>query len=58
MMTKERFLKVMTARNYYKITDLGKVVILEHDKYSAIWFFNSDGTQDTTKEPTWSLSRE
>ena len=31
--------------------------IIEKDNYSAIWFFNSDGTVDTTQHPVWKLKR-
>ena len=51
-MTKSRFIRIHTARGYH-VQDLGNIVIVSLDGYSAIWFFHPDGTQDATKPPQW-----
>ena len=59
-MTKERFIHIHTTRGY-QVEDLGKMVILHktlpRNEYSAIWFFNSDGSVDESQPPTWSIKR-
>ena len=55
-MTKEKFIRIQSARGY-KVEDLGRIVILSLDNYTAIWFFNADGTQDLDNPPTWSIDR-
>ena len=53
-MTKEKFIKAMTKRGY-EIEELGNVVILRDGNYSAMWFFNADGTIDKDNKPIWSI---
>lgn len=55
-MTKTRFIAIQTKRGY-KIQDFGKMVILRDGKYTAIWFFNEDGTLDETQKPSWKMER-
>ena len=55
-MTKTRFIAIQTKRGY-KIQDFGKMVILRDGKYTAIWFFNADGTLDETQKPNWKMER-
>ena len=42
-MAKERFIKVMEGRGY-AVEVMGNVVVLHDGDYSAIWFFNADGS--------------
>ena len=60
-MTKDRFIKIQTARGY-KVTELGKIVTLEmedeKESYFAMWFFNEDGTVDKSKPSTWKLTKK
>lgn len=55
-MTKEKLIRIQTARGY-KVEDLGRIVSFTLDNYTAIWFFNADGTQDQTKLPMWKVDR-
>lgn len=55
-MTKEKFIRIQTARGY-QIEDLDKMVIISLDNYRAIWFFNTDGTVDKDNPPIWHLDR-
>lgn len=55
-MSKEKFIRIHSNRGY-KVTEFGLMIMLEKDNYSAIWFFNSDGTVDTTQHPVWKLKR-
>lgn len=54
-MTKSRFITIHTKRGY-TIKDMGKVVRISMDNYSALWFFNADGTIDESHKPMWTLS--
>lgn len=56
-MTKSKFIAIHTRRGY-EVADLGKIVTLHMDNYSAMWFFNSDGTLDTNNKPTWKITRQ
>lgn len=60
-MTKEKLIRIQTARGY-KVEDLGKVVIFEMEDekslYRAIWFFNTDGTQDENNPMQWKLTKK
>ena len=55
-MTKGRFISLMTKRGY-SVEDLGKMVICSANNYRSYWFFNADGTQDTTNKPYWTISK-
>lgn len=55
-MTKSKFIAIHIRRGY-EVADLGKIVTLHMDNYSAMWFFNSDGTLDTNNKPTWKIAR-
>lgn len=53
-MAKERFIKVMEGRGY-AVEVLGNVVVLHDGDYSAMWFFNADGSLDEDNKPIWSI---
>lgn len=55
-MTKEKFIRIQTARGY-EVEDLGKMVVLHLDNYRAIHFFNEDGTRDESQAPFWKVDR-
>ena len=55
-MTRERFIRIQAKRGY-QIEELGKVVILRMRNYTAMWFFNEDGTLDEDNPPYWNLER-
>lgn len=55
-MTKDKFISIHRKRGY-EVEDLGKMVILSLDDYTAIHFFNADGTRDKTISPVWKTSR-
>lgn len=55
-MSKEKFIRVHKARGY-QVEELGKIVILRKDNYTAIWFFNADGTRNEDLPPQWHLDR-
>ena len=55
-MTKDRFIAIHTHRGY-KVEDLGKIVILSMGNYTAMWFFNADGTLNENEKPTWTVSK-
>ncbi len=55
-MTKDRFIAIQ-ARRGYKVEDLGKIVILSMKNYTAMWFFNADGTLNENEKPTWTVSK-
>lgn len=59
-MTKEKFIAIQSRRGY-EVTVLGKMVILnmttKGENYTAIWFFNEDGTPDESQKPSWSIKR-
>lgn len=59
-MTREKFVRIQKSRGY-KVEELGKMVILRmndsRSNYTAIWFFNADGSVDETNPPTWRVSR-
>lgn len=55
-MTKEKLIHIQTARGY-KVEDFGKIVFFRYNDYTAIWFFNADGTVDEQNPPTWSKKR-
>lgn len=53
-MAKERFIKVMEGRGY-AVEVMGNVVVLRDGDYSAMWFFNADGSLDEDNKPIWSI---
>lgn len=55
-MTKARFITIHTKRGY-TIEDMGKIVRITMEDYTALWFFHTDGTLDESHKPMWSLSR-
>lgn len=59
-MTKEKFIAIQSRRGY-EVTVLGKMVILnmtaKGEAYTAIWFFNEDGTPDESQPPHWTVKR-
>ena len=56
MTQREKFVAVMTRRGY-AVSELGKMVILAMGNYTAIHFFNPDGTRDDSRPPYWKMSR-
>ena len=56
MTQREKLVAVMTRRGY-AVSELGKMVILTMDNYTAIHFFNPDGTRDDSRPPYWKMSR-
>ena len=57
MTQREKFVAVMRRRGY-TVRELGRMVILTMDNYTAIHFFNPDGTRDETQPAYWSMSRK
>lgn len=55
-MTREKLIRIQKSRGY-AVEELGRMVIFRLDNYTAIWFFNADGTVDESNPPTWSLKR-
>lgn len=53
-MTKEKFIRIHAHRGY-EIEDLGKIVIISLNNYTATWFFNSDGSLDEKNPATWNI---
>lgn len=53
-MAKERFIKAMEGRGY-AVEVMGNVVVLHDGDYSAMWFFNADGSLDEDNRPIWSI---
>lgn len=56
-MTKDKFIRIHKNRGY-QIKEFGNMVIISMDNYRAIWFFNADGTRDTTKNPIWKVEKK
>lgn len=55
-MNKDRFVAAMTRRGY-EVETLGKMVICRSGNYTAIHFFNADGSPDETQKPYWTMKR-
>ena len=55
-MTREKFIRIQKIRGY-QVKELGRMVIITKDNYSATWFFTPEGTVDETMPPTWKLDR-
>lgn len=59
-MTREKFIRIHKARGY-EIEELDKMIIIHmndaRSRYSAVWFFNADGSVDESQPPTWSVKR-
>lgn len=56
MTYRDRFIRAHKARGY-EIEERGLVVILRYDNYTAIWFFNADGSRDEANPPQWWIDR-
>lgn len=56
MTQREKFVAVMTRRGY-KVSEMGKMVILTMDNYTAVHFFNADGSRDENQKPYWKVDR-
>ena len=54
MTRKEILIRTMSKRGY-EIEDCGKMVIFRMNTYSAIWFFNADGSQNESNPPIWNV---
>jgi len=59
-MTKEKFIRIQKQRGY-EVEEMGKTVTLrmddEESEYTAIWFFNENGSIDENHKPVWSLKK-
>lgn len=60
-MNRAQFCKIQASHGY-TVSNIGLMTILHYiDKddaiYTAIWFWNADGTLNHELEPTWSLKR-
>lgn len=55
-MTREKFIRIQKIRGY-QVEELGRMVIITKDNYSATWFFTPEGTIDETMPPVWKLDR-
>ena len=53
-MTKEKFI-AMSKKRGYEVEELGRMVILRHENYTAFHFFNEDGTPDKDNPPCWTV---
>ena len=56
-MTKDKFVAIQTRRGY-EVEDLGRIVIIRMDNYSAMYFFTADGKVDETEKPFWTIRRQ
>lgn len=56
MTDRERFCRIHTKRGY-EVENLGLITFIRDGNYTAIWFFNPDGSLDTTKPASWRLER-
>lgn len=60
MMNRDKFIAIQSRRGY-KVETLGNIVILRHVKngmeYTAMWFYNADGTYNDKYKPTWIVRR-
>ena len=55
-MNREKFCSAMRKRGY-EVTNLGLITFVADGNYTAMWFFNPDGTRDETKPAMWHLDR-
>lgn len=60
-MNRNTFRRAMERRGY-TVTNIGLITFLDADMedgghYTATWFFNADGTRDTTKSATVQTNR-
>lgn len=61
MMTRDRFCAAMERRGY-TVTNLGLITFLDADMpdgghYTAMWFFNADGTRNEDMPASWNVTR-
>jgi hypothetical protein len=61
MTQREKFCRVMERRGY-TVTSLGLITFLDAETedgghYSAMWFFNPDGTRNESQRATWKVTR-
>jgi len=61
MMTRSRFCEIQTHRGY-KVTNIGLITFLDYEDtestYSAMWFFNADGTLNRKEKPQWTITHK
>ena len=55
-MTKDKFIRIHENRGYH-VEEVGRMVFLTMGNYTAIWFFNEDGTLDENNKPFWKLEK-
>ena len=58
-MTRTRFCEIQ-ARRGYTVENLGLVTFLYYtmkdgSEYTAMWFWNEDGTEDEANHPFWTI---
>ena len=56
IMTKDKFIRIHENRGYH-VEKVGRMVFLTMGNYTAIWFFNEDGTLDENNKPFWKLEK-
>lgn len=54
-MTKERFISIHLKRGY-TVENMGRIVKISMDDFSALWFFNEDGSLDENHKPSWKMT--
>ena len=59
-MTREKFCAIH-ARRGYEVENLGLITFLrapvgKGKTYTAIWFWNADGTLNEAERPTWTIN--
>ena len=61
MMTRSRFCEIQ-ARRGYTVTNIGLITVLDYEDaestYTAMWFFNADGTLNREEKPFWKVTRK
>ena len=61
MMTRDRFCAIQASRGY-TVENVGLVTFLTYEDdteiYTAMWFWNADGTRNTNLRPSWNIERK
>jgi hypothetical protein len=59
--TRERFCAIHSRRGY-TVENIGLVTFLSYEddkeEYTAMWFWNADGTLNTEMKPSWNIRRK
>ena len=61
MTEREKFSRAMERRGY-AVSHLGLITFLDSDMengghYTAMWFFNADGTRNESMPATWNITK-